>query len=284
VAARVSTYMTSDVITIDPMDTLAHARKLMLSKNVNRLVVVEGDRPVGMLTVTDMVNALLTKFIGVPLDSIYVNQVMSRDLKTVRSTQTIRTAAQIMFKYKIGGLPVVSADDRLVGIITRTDIVRAYAERGSGRFMVGQVMRREVATAKPEHHLFYILNKLQGDPAGKVVIVDDNNRPIGIIAKRDLAFVTLPPRATLKRKRMKKRKVYDPDRDKIIQSRIHTIAVAADIMSRDVKTASPNDDLADAAGIMYENDVGALPVVDNEGSLIGIVSKIEIVEVVAKFF
>ena len=283
--ARVSSYMTDKVVTISPDDTLAHARRVMLNTGVNRLVVVEDDQPVGMLTVTDVIRAIMDKFVGHPLDSIYVSQAMTRDLKTIRITQTIKTAAATMIKYKIGGLPVVTADDRLAGIITRTDLLRAYADKGHGLFMTGQVMRREVAVVKPEHHIFYVVNKLQADPAGKVVVVDGENRPIGIIAKRDIAFVTLPPTASPKRRgKLRKRKVVDPLKDRVVAARFYSIQVAEDIMTPNPVTTTPDTDLADAAALMYEQGIGALPVVNEDGELIGIVTKVNVVEVIARFF
>ncbi len=283
--ARVSSYMTDKVITISPDDTLAHARRVMLQSGVNRLIVVDEEQPVGVLTVTDIINTIMGRFVGHPLDSVYVSQAMSRDLKTIRVTQSIKTAASLMVRYKIGGLPVITADERLVGIITRTDLMRAYADRSQGRFSVGQVMRREVAVVRPEHHIFYVASKVQADPAGKVVVIDGDNRPIGIIAKRDLAFVTLPPSVSPKRRgKLKKRKVVDPSREKIVAARFYPIQVAEEIMTPNPLTIAPGADLADAAALMYEQGIGALPVVNDDGELVGIVTKVDIVEVIARFF
>ena len=75
---RVATYMNRSVVVVTPRDTLAHARNLMLRRGISRLVVVEGEEPVGMVTVSDIIDALLGRFMARPLESIMVSEVMSR--------------------------------------------------------------------------------------------------------------------------------------------------------------------------------------------------------------
>lgn len=283
-APRVSSYMTRSVVTVMPNDTLAHARKLMLRNGISRLVVVEEEKPVGMVTITDIVNALMNKFVSRPLDSILVGEVMSTDLKVIESTKSVKSAALYMLKYKIGGLPVVDKFGVLVGIITRTDILKAYYERYQGVFSVGDVMRKDVAVGSPEHHIFYIARLAQADPAGKVVIVDENRRPIGIITKRDLAFASIPPKAAMAggKDRFARIKVRDMYRDKIVSLRLYSVPVASDIMTTNIETAKPDEDLAEAAQRMYEERIGALPVVGEEGELVGIVTKIEVLTAIVR--
>lgn len=283
-APRVSSYMTRDVVTVTPGDTLAHARRLMLRNGISRLVVVEGDKPVGIVTVTDIVDALMHRFLNRPLDSILVEEVMSTDLKTIEATKSVKSAALTMLKYKIGGLPVVDKFGLLTGIITRTDILKAYYEKYRGVFTVRDVMRRDVAVGSPGHHIFYIARLAQADPAGKVVIVDEKRRPIGIIAKRDLAFASIPPKAAAAggKDRFSRLKVRDMYRDKIVSLRLYSVPLASDIMSANPETATPEEDLADAAQRMYEERIGALPVVNSEGELIGIVTKVEVLSAIVR--
>ena len=134
--ARVSSYMSSPVIVVKPTDTLAYARNLMLSREVGRLVVVDDEtRPVGVITITDIANALTTRPESL-LEEVLVRDVMSRDLKTIEYNKSVKTAAYMMLKYGVGGLPVVDESGELVGIITRSDLVRAFAERYKGLFKV----------------------------------------------------------------------------------------------------------------------------------------------------
>jgi CBS domain-containing protein len=280
VPPRVSSYMTGDVEVVTPTDTLAHARKVMLKRGIGRLVVVDEEdpsRPIGMLTITDIIDALLGRFISRPIDTILVGEVYTPELITIERTRTIKTAALTMLKHKIGGLPVVDEHGALVGIITRTDIVRAYSERYGGLYTVSQIMRRDYPKASPSHSVYHIAKMVFADPSGKVVIVD-GERVVGVVTKRDLAFTSVPPRYG--RNGFYKVKAVDRYRDKIVSLRVYTIPIAEDIMTPNPITVNPDVDSAEAASIMIREDIGILPVVVDD-RLVGVLTKLEILEAVA---
>jgi acetoin utilization protein AcuB len=81
--------------------------------------VVDAGRLVGILTERD-----LHKYAGF-LESTRVNAAMRTALVTVTPDNTVEDAARLMLTHKIGGLPVVSSG-KLVGIITTTDLLRAF--------------------------------------------------------------------------------------------------------------------------------------------------------------
>ena len=84
-----------------------------------RLPVVEGGRLVGILTERDIREH--TGYLG----STRVNAAMRTALITVTPFNTVEDAARLMLKHKIGGLPIV-ADGKLVGIVTTSDLLRAF--------------------------------------------------------------------------------------------------------------------------------------------------------------
>ncbi|MCE4598729.1 MAG: CBS domain-containing protein [Desulfurococcales archaeon] len=284
-APRVSSYMTTPVVVVKPDDTLAHARNLMLKKDIGRLVVVdEAGRPIGVITISDIIRALVSKYMSRPIDTIMVEEAMTRDPITIESTRSLKTVAGLMLKYKIGGLPVVDSARKLIGIITRSDIVAAFSDKYRGKYKVGDIMRRTFAKAEKGHSLYYISRLIESDPAGKVIVVDENDKPIGIIAKRDIAFTHID--ATLAASRGKDRFIKIKTKglyaDKIISARVYLVPIAEDIMSTDPIQVDPDFDAADAARIMNEEGIGILPVTDSEGKVIGVLSKIEILAVMAK--
>ncbi|MCE4609225.1 MAG: CBS domain-containing protein [Desulfurococcales archaeon] len=284
-APRVSSYMQDTVYIIRPSDSLARARNLMLRRGIGRLVVIDdNERPIGILTITDLTNALLGHYYSRPLDAIPVEKAMSKNIITVEPTKSIKTAAQLMLRFKIGGLPVVDPTGRLVGIITRTDIVKAYADRFANKHTVEELMRPAFAVANRGHSIYYLSKLIHMDPAGKIIVVDKNNKPIGVITKRDLAFVTIPPakRTSRGKDRYVKIKVIDVYRDKIVPSRIYLVPTAEDIMTPDPVTITKDKDAAEAARIMVVEEIGVLPVVDEDGSLEGVLSKREILLAVAR--
>ena len=111
--------MTSDPETIRSHDTLSKAKSMMDAGNFRRLPVVDEGRLVGIVTERD-----LHKYAGF-LQSTRVNAAMRTALITVTPSNTVEDAARLMLKHKIGGLPIV-ASGRLVGIVTTTDLLRAF--------------------------------------------------------------------------------------------------------------------------------------------------------------
>jgi len=111
--------MTSDPVTIRPHDTLSKAKTIMDAGRFSRVPVVDDGRLVGILTERD-----LREYTGF-LESTRVNAAMRTALITVTPYNTVEDAARLMLKHKIGGLPIV-ADGKLVGIVTTSDLLRAF--------------------------------------------------------------------------------------------------------------------------------------------------------------
>jgi acetoin utilization protein AcuB len=117
--------MTPDPIAINPDDTLANAKASMDDGRFRRLPVVEDGRLVGILTERD-----IREHLGY-LGSTRVNAAMRTALITVTPYDTVETAAQLMLKHKIGGLPI-AAGGKLVGIVTTSDLLKAFLWISSG--------------------------------------------------------------------------------------------------------------------------------------------------------
>lgn len=111
--------MTSDPVTIGPHDTLSNAKTIMEAGRFRRVPVVEEGRLVGILTERD-----LREYTGY-LESTRVNAAMRTALVNVSPYDTVEDAARLMLKHKIGGLPIL-ADGKLVGIVTTSDLLRAF--------------------------------------------------------------------------------------------------------------------------------------------------------------
>ena len=104
----------TDPITVGPNDTLRNVSKIMLEHNISGVPVLEGQRPVGILTNRDMrFHADL---------SVRVADAMTRELVTAKSGVTIDEAKNLMFEHRIEKLLVVDAKGDLEGLITFKDI------------------------------------------------------------------------------------------------------------------------------------------------------------------
>ena len=96
--------------------------------------VVKGETVAGILTQRDLYRASLTSILTnwkenkEFLDSIKVSEVMTKNVITVSPDATIEEAAQIMIDKKVGGLPVVKEKNKLVGLITETDVLQYFVD------------------------------------------------------------------------------------------------------------------------------------------------------------
>jgi CBS domain-containing protein len=131
----VGDWMTSNPVTISPKTKLPDAHKLMVERRVRRLPVVDDGRLVGIVTLGDVREAepsdatSLSIFeLNYLLAQLTVDRIMTRHPITVTPETPLRVAAQIMLTQKIGGLPVMS-HEKLVGIITETDIFRVLVQQ-----------------------------------------------------------------------------------------------------------------------------------------------------------
>ncbi|HUK12061.1 MAG TPA: CBS domain-containing protein [Thermoanaerobaculaceae bacterium] len=127
--------MTSTPITVPPGKTVPEALSLMRERRIRRLPVVDRrGKLAGIVTDRDLLYAspspatsLSVWELNYLLGKLTVEKVMTRDLITVADDAPIEEAARLMADHKIGGLPVVKSG-ALVGIITETDVFRAFLE------------------------------------------------------------------------------------------------------------------------------------------------------------
>ena len=130
----VRTCMSTPVVTVGPDAPVKAALDLMKTHNYRRLPVVDSHgRLAGIVSERDLLRAgplsatsLSVWEIGYLLAQMTVQQVMTRAIIITNPDTPIEHAASLMLANKIGGLPVVDERVRVIGIITETDIFRAF--------------------------------------------------------------------------------------------------------------------------------------------------------------
>lgn len=113
------------VWTISKEATVTDGLKLMLEKRISSLVVIEDSQVIGIFTERDFSRKLGSK--RVDPEQTRIEEVMTRELITVKPTQTVNECMTLMVDYHIRHLPVMD-DDRLVGIISVGDVVQDIIE------------------------------------------------------------------------------------------------------------------------------------------------------------
>ena len=123
--------MSSPVITIPPHTRLPMIKQLMRLKRIHRLPVVDCGKLLGIVTLGDVRNAypsdapsLVHEHRPPALDKVCAGEIMRTDLITIQAGTPVIGAVSLMLQHKINGLPVMDRE-RLVGIITKSDVCRA---------------------------------------------------------------------------------------------------------------------------------------------------------------
>jgi acetoin utilization protein AcuB len=131
----VKDFMKRDPITVKKDDSFRYALKLIRKEGIKHLPVLEGKRVVGIVTDRDLRQAapspatsLEIHELNYLLERLEVEAIMTKTVITVAPESKLLDAAKLLIARKIGCLPVVEQDE-LVGIITETDILRAYIEQ-----------------------------------------------------------------------------------------------------------------------------------------------------------
>lgn len=127
--------MTPFLLTLTPYATLAEAYEMMRKNSIRRVPVVQDTKLVGIITLTDVLEAKTGGIRGSKdfaevaesLSKVIVCLAMTPNPIVIYPTDTVGHAAELMLEHKIGGLPVVDANQELVGLITESDIFRLLA-------------------------------------------------------------------------------------------------------------------------------------------------------------
>jgi CBS domain-containing protein len=136
-------WMTAKVHTVRPLDSVAHARSLLEQHRINQLPVVKDRVLIGIVTdrdLRDAMNAVTTSALaagdvepvphtpeGTPIET-----VMSHNVIALSPHSSVVAAAELMRRERIGSVPIVRSHE-LVGIITRSDILKAFVARENSR-------------------------------------------------------------------------------------------------------------------------------------------------------
>ncbi|GMT43633.1 MAG: CBS domain-containing protein [bacterium] len=129
----VKNWMKTEVITSEPNDTFYKVAKIMKEKKIRHMPVVDKQKIVGMISDRDVrlaspsnATSLSKGEIGYLLEKITAAEIMNRQLFTIEPDATIEYASEVMKEHRIGSLPVVDDENRIVGIISTIDILEAF--------------------------------------------------------------------------------------------------------------------------------------------------------------
>lgn len=121
---KVEDVMVKSIITIDASTSALEAAETMNKYDIGCLIVVDGRKPIGIVTERDMLKRVLLQRRNPRKTS--VNDVMSKPLIVSKPKTELRDAVRVMNERRFKRLPVIE-DGNLLGLVSLTDIVRSMA-------------------------------------------------------------------------------------------------------------------------------------------------------------
>jgi CBS domain-containing protein len=259
----------SKVVTIAPTTPIYDAIQILAREGFRRIPIANPGTKVlvGIVTATDIIDYLgggkkfeivQQKFDGNIFKAINepIKLIMTQKVVSVKTSAKISEAIGLMTEKNLGGMPVVDEDNSVKAIITERDIANLFADRLSG-VTVAQLMSEEVVTALSKTTIFEAERSMATQGFRRLPIISED-KVVGIITTMDIIRF------------FGSGEVFKHLRSGTIIQVLNTPALT--IASKDVSTIEPTADVGQAARIMQDKEIGAVPVVKN-GKLVGIITE-----------
>ena len=274
---EIMTLAKSPVITMAPTTPVYDGIQIMVKEGFRRIPIADPGtkRLLGIITASDIVNYLgggekfqiiqreysgnFFKAINEP-----VRRIMTPKVVSVRTFAKISDAIDAMVKHKVGGLPVVDEEGRVWAIVTERDIITIFGGMISGA-KVADLMSKKVVTATPKTSIFEAERKMIKNGFRRLPLVLEG-KLVGIVTVMDILRF------------FGSGKVFQHLRSGTIDQVLQTLVIETAV--KDVVTVEPNVDVGEAAQLMWDRGIGALPVVENE-KLIGIITERDFFKLIA---
>lgn len=265
-----------DVIVAPASTSIINIANMMTKNNVRRIPITDpgSGKILGIITTMDILNffgggekykVITDKYEGNFLSAINapIREIMTKGVKTLNIKDTIVDATTVMLESKIGGLPIVDDDDKLVGMLTEGDVVGKLKNIIAGSD-VEDVMTSDVMTTTPGTRIEGVTKIMVRNSIRRIPIVgedpkDNTEKLLGFITATDiLKYIGDHKLFT---------ELFSNEGNDVVDITIDKL------MEKDVITTDKYAKTEDIIEIMEENDIKGVPVVDNEtGKLEGIIT------------
>jgi CBS domain-containing protein len=279
---NVADIMSSPVYVLNVDEPVSHARKLMLRYRISTLLVLNEGKMVGIVTKSDITNRLAQAeplWRRRPIDQIPIKLLMTESVITIYPEASISQAAALMLENGVHNVPVVKND--IVGVITRTDLVRYVAENPEEiKTKIPKLMTEDIVSVHRHHTINHVIDEMNKNEIDRVIVKDDAGKSVGIISRKSLALNLLTDfQGELSTKSIKMTRRSSPGGQKTYRYVKEVPLTAEDIMVSPIVSIDVNEDVSAAAKKMIEEGVTALPVSDGE-EMVGILSRTDIMKAI----
>jgi len=274
---RLEEMVSKPVVAIEIDAPVHEVMALMESRAIRHVPVMDRNRLVGIVSDRDLLSVVGTAAHddATITDLLRVAHVMSSPVHTLTPEDGIDQAARLMLQEKIGAIPLLR-DRQLVGIVTVTDFLirfrydRSFLHGAPWRSHgVGDYVRGSVYSVRAKDDVMEAFRLMCEKRIRHLPVVDESL--VGIVSERDVRrhFADLI------------RDACGDDRGTKRCARIPDKTVIGHIMTTKVATIQSSATLAEAAGCMLAQRIGALPVTDAHNQLVGIITEMDLLLFVA---
>ena len=260
---------TTPVLSVEPESSVFEALREMQINFVKHIVVASKNKPVGIVTERDINKFLEDDKTSRALNEIPVKHVMQKNVILITDgfEDHFNQCATRMETFKIGAVVLVDDTGTLIGIVTKTDITKAFSMVYGGKFKVKEFMSKGAVTCRKSDSLKFAVDVMNRNEISRLVVTDENGTPQGLISTNTFLNHS------------------DYFSEGTTRSRDYLLPIGkgeklsiSDLMADEILTISDEEDLGTAASLMIKNKISGIPVVDSEKNLVGIISKFDVVK------
>jgi len=256
----------TSVVTVGKDSSIFEALNKMQINSIKRVVIIEGAKPIGIITERDISRFLKEDKTARALNEIPVKHVMEKNIVLITDEleDDFYQCASKMENLKIGSVILVDKIGNLSGIVSRTDLVKAYANLFGGKYLVKDFMNKKIISCRKSDSLNLVLNLLDQNDVSRLIVIDKNGSVVGLVSTNTL--LTNSDYFTREDKR---------SRNYLLPS--NKDAIVNDLIDDNLITIKEDEDLSNAALLMINYKISGIPVLDSHENLVGLISKTDIV-------
>ena len=120
------------------------------------------------------------------LKEVTAKDIMSTDISVIKRMEKVTAAEMMMIKKNIGGLPVVSDSNKLIGILTQRDIQLSRSIIGTEAFHVDDLYSKNPVKATIDESVPRLIKKMNENNIERIPIVNGNDHVVGIVVTKDI--------------------------------------------------------------------------------------------------
>ena len=243
-------------VILDKSGRITEALDLMDKHHVRRLIVRHGGQVMGILSIRSICESLGSRRkYNHPPSLFHAADALSNSFALLSPDDGLEKAIHALKEVD----SVVVADTSILGSVSTSDVLRHVTPSGP----VASLMKTPL-TAPPDARVSFIRKLMMERGVSRVPIMDGATL-VGIVSETDVATAF---------RGVKHRSAQNHEDNNVERM------IALDIMRVNVTTVTPETDIKEAARIMLDKDVGALPVLDDRRRLVGIITRRDIVRAI----